>query len=823
VQEELNFEQLKKKYLELQLRVTQFSVVEQELINTQDKLDQELVLYKRLNEFNRSALSPLTDNDFSRLCVESIIDILEVEGALVLFYCNENSNKIRFEIEGEISSPKNKLFEVLRDYYFVQDSRNKEKVIHYTIPNEFPYLEIDFSECLYFSQTEKRAGGGIMIISWITEQNAPLYRKISQREKNVFAIFCQQVYSLYINRLKTDKITEQIEQISASQLELKKLSLIATKTKNGVIISNNKGEIEWVNEAFTKITGYPLEEVIGLKPKSFLQSESSDSEKIQLLSQKLANKEEVQVTLINKTKSNQLYYNQLEIVPIFDDDGKHLSFIALQRDITEEVSAKEEILRINSRFEMIAQNAEIGIWESNAKNGNVSWNEILYRQYGISHDEVSDLRVFWLTAIHKDDRKQVEDVIQQIRDENLNKKELTYRIIRKATNEVRYLRCLIMAERNELGELTRLVGSSVDQTEEVMYIQEIENSRKKIERINKNLEKMVHEKTQHNLDLAKTITDQEKLVTIGEIASGIAHDLNTPLGSIKVGAESIRSTLETLFKETLVECSLEQVEFACNRAMNNQFELFVGGLQKRKEMTVLSSALSKINHDDAQNIELLDYLVKCRFHSEEMNEIIKIIENKNRISFLRLIYQLQSLRSFLDTILSSSDRAGKVVQDMRNYIKDNRTDEKSIVQLRENIATVLNIFNYEINRKADIVFQVSDKYFIKGFDIHLFQLWSNLIKNAAESFESEHNGNYIKISAEESDTEVIVHIENNGPMIPEEIQTKIFQKFYTIKISKNGTGLGLSIVKKIIDEHNGKIILSSDENRTIFSIYFPKK
>jgi signal transduction histidine kinase len=180
------------------------------------------------------------------------------------------------------------------------------------------------------------------------------------------------------------------------------------------------------------------------------------------------------------------------------------------------------------------------------------------------------------------------------------------------------------------------------------------------------------------------------------------------------------------------------------------------------------------------------------------------------------------LRSFLDTILSSSDRASKVVQDMRNYIKDKRTDEKTNVKLRENIATVLNIFNFEISRKADIVFQVSDEYFIKGFDIHLFQLWANLIKNAAESFDSEHNGNYIKIEAEETKNEVIVHIENNGPMIPEEIQTKIFQKFYTTKSSKNGTGLGLSIVKKIVDEHNGKICLTSNENRTIFSISFPK-
>lgn len=817
----LTFDQLKEKYLELQLRVTQFSGVEQELINTQDKLDQELVLYKRLNEFNRSALSSLTESQFSRLAVESIIDILELEGALILFFCNENSGKTRLEVEGEIGLDQQKIKEKLINHFISEKSGNHDKTRHFHDTKEFPLINIDFSECLYSMHADDNSGGGIIIISWITVENSPLYKQISIREKNVFSIFCQQVFSLYINRLKTEKITQQIEQISASQLELKKLSLIATKTKNGVIISNNKGEIEWVNDAFTQITGYEMKEVVGLKPKTFLQPENPDVEKIEILQTKLANKEEVQVTLINKTKENNLYYNQLEIIPIFDDQGNHLNFIALQRDITDEVRAKEEILRINSRFELITQNAEIGIWESRSIDNLVTWNNILYSQYGIKQDEEKDLRQFWLSCIHPEDRDRVESVTNNIREGKTIKQEINYRIVQKKTNEIRHLRCLIMAERDQQGKLIRLVGSSVDQTEEVKYLRAIEEGKKKIERINKNLERMVQEKTQSNLDLAKTISDQEKLVTIGEIAAGIAHDLNTPLGSIKVGAESIRSTLEDLFKETLRDCSLDQIEFACNRAMNNKFELFVGGIQKRKEMTLLSETLHSIHSEDFQNMEILDSLVKCRFNPDNIDEIRDILASKNKASFLRLIYQLQSLRSFIDTILTSSDRASKVVQDMRNYIKDKRFDEKTNVQLMENIATVLNIFNFELNRKAEIIFQVPENLIIKGLDVHLFQLWANLIKNAAEAFEEYDSKNYIKIEAEEKDNFIVVHVENNGPMIPDEIKDKIFQKFYTTKGKKNGTGLGLSIIRKIVDEHNGKITLQSDKEKTVFSIYFP--
>jgi signal transduction histidine kinase len=214
--------------------------------------------------------------------------------------------------------------------------------------------------------------------------------------------------------------------------------------------------------------------------------------------------------------------------------------------------------------------------------------------------------------------------------------------------------------------------------------------------------------------------------------------------------------------------------------------------------------------------------VRCRFKPVKSAELDFVLSTENNIHFFQLIYEVQSIRSFIDTILASSERTAKVVQDMRSYIHDNPSDQKALVDLRSNIATVITIFNYEIKRKSDLIFQVDEGVSILGFDIHLFQLWSNLLKNAIESFDKEYNGNYIKIWSEQNDRQVMIHVENNGPMIPLEIQGKIFEKFYSTKKAKNGTGLGLSIVKKIVDEHNAKIQLFSDENRTSFTLIFPK-
>jgi len=822
VDKEKNYDLLLQKYHELELRVTKFSGVEQELIITRDKLDQELVLYKKLNEFNQQALQDLSDQNFAQLACESLIDLLELESGMVFFYCPNNNAKVILTSEGCYFSIEDKKKE-FRGYFDQNKYNSQGKIIHFEkeLIDVLP-LDVNVRDGLFFSQIDQESGGGVYIMSWVSDTHSPIYKEISAREKNVFSIFAQQVFSLFINRLKTDKIQNQIEQISQSQLELKKLSLIATKTKNGVIISNKWGEVEWVNDAFVTITGYSLEDIKGKKPKDFLQTENSDQEKISLLREKLGNKEQVEVILINKTKSNSLYYNQLEVIPIFDDAGNHINFIALQRDITNEVESKEEILRINSRYQLIADNAEIGIWEYNAVVNEVTWNDVLYIQYGIEKGEEKDLYAAWLDAIHPEDKENVGFISDRVNSGELFKAEMEYRIVQKKSGEIRYLKCLLLAERDEQGNLIRLIGSATDQTEEVQYLMQIEDGKKKIEKINRELEKMVQVKTQRNMELAKTISDQEKLVTIGEIASGIAHDLNTPIGSIKVGAESVRSTLENLFKQTLKVCTFEQLDFACNRAMNNTFELFVGGLQKRGEMKEFSVFLENTYAMNKPSIDLLEALVRCRFKPVKSAELDYVLSTENNIHFFQLIHEVQSIRSFIDTILASSERTAKVVQDMRSYIQDKPSDQKALVDLRSNIATVITIFNYEIKRKSDLIFQVDEGVSILGFDIHLFQLWSNLLKNAIESFDKEYNSNYIKIWSEQNDSQVRIHVENNGPMIPLEIQGKIFEKFYTTKKAKNGTGLGLSIVKKIVDEHNAKIQLFSDENRTTFTLIFPR-
>lgn len=133
---------------------------------------------------------------------------------------------------------------------------------------------------------------------------------------------------------------------------------------------------------------------------------------------------------------------------------------------------------------------------------------------------------------------------------------------------------------------------------------------------------------------------------------------------------------------------------------------------------------------------------------------------------------------------------------------------------------MLNVFNYDIKKSVELQFEVDKGLFIEGYDIKLFQLWSNIIKNALESLDQFRERGILKIDALAEGDYVTVSISNNGPAIPEEIRTRIFEKFFTTKARKNGSGLGLSIVRSVLDEHNASISLASNEHWTSFSIKF---
>ena len=138
-------------------------------------------------------------------------------------------------------------------------------------------------------------------------------------------------------------IESDISERKAAEEEMNTLSLVASKTDNAVIITNKDGKIEWVNEAFEKITEYKFEEVIGKKPGNFLQGEATTEEQVASIREGLASLKPFSSEIYNYSKSGRGYWLALSITPIFDQEGHLEKFIAIESDISERKELELEI------------------------------------------------------------------------------------------------------------------------------------------------------------------------------------------------------------------------------------------------------------------------------------------------------------------------------------------------------------------------------------------------------------------------------------------------------------------------------------------------
>ncbi|MBY0113069.1 MAG: PAS domain-containing protein [Phycisphaerales bacterium] len=125
--------------------------------------------------------------------------------------------------------------------------------------------------------------------------------------------------------------------------DLKHLALVAQKTTNAVVVTDAEGAVTWVNEGFTRLTGYELKEVLGRRPGSVLQCEQTDPAAVETMRQAIRAGRCCRVEIVNRKKSGELHTVQLEIQPIHNEAGQLTSFVALQTDVTEIVEQRESL------------------------------------------------------------------------------------------------------------------------------------------------------------------------------------------------------------------------------------------------------------------------------------------------------------------------------------------------------------------------------------------------------------------------------------------------------------------------------------------------
>lgn len=203
--------------------------------------------------------------------------------------------------------------------------RPLNELMHRQIWEEYPFLvdTLFYQKCLEVDKTRKP----VQFDQRFDDLKAVLRFTLSPFEDGILVSFVD--------------ITEQLK----AQEELRKLSLVASKTTNGVIITNSQHEIEWVNEAFCNVTGYALEEVVGKRPGDILISNDTDSRELTWVREQLALGMPMRKEMRSYHKNGEMVWADVTISPVANERGEIEKHVYIHTDITERKLEQEQLLK----------------------------------------------------------------------------------------------------------------------------------------------------------------------------------------------------------------------------------------------------------------------------------------------------------------------------------------------------------------------------------------------------------------------------------------------------------------------------------------------
>jgi signal transduction histidine kinase len=322
-----------------------------------------------------------------------------------------------------------------------------------------------------------------------------------------------------------------------------------------------------------------------------------------------------------------------------------------------------------------------------------------------------------------------------------------------------------------------------------------------------------------------TLRQSEKLATLGKLSAGIAHELNNPASAAVRGAEQLKNNISDLQKTQfkLGKLSLSDEQLVKVKALNEMF------YEKSKQ----PNELDPLTRSDLENEmedwlegkglnncwELASTIVNTGFTKEELNNLTRIFTNEQFPVVVSSVGNNFITDSLTEEIKQSAERITQIVQALKSYTYLDQAPVQS-VDIHEGLNSTLVMLRSRLKKGISVKREYSENLpRIQAYGSELNQVWTNILDNAVDAM--NENGR-ITIKTYKENQHLVVEIKDSGPGIPEDIQSKIFDPFYTTKPVGKGTGMGLNISHNIIvQKHKGEIKVKSKPGETCFQIKLP--
>ena len=321
------------------------------------------------------------------------------------------------------------------------------------------------------------------------------------------------------------------------------------------------------------------------------------------------------------------------------------------------------------------------------------------------------------------------------------------------------------------------------------------------------------------------LRQSEKLITLGKLSAGMAHELNNPSAAAQRGAAQLQITFSKLQQTYLRLC-----RFKLSEAQLSMLADLDQTAQARAKKPVYLDALTRSDAEraledwmDEQKVEnaweIAPTLVSLGYQQAELEQLLTGLSSEQFGAAIEWLNASATIYNLAEEISQGAGHISEIVKALKTYTYMDQAPVQT-VDIHESLDNTLIILRSKlasgVSVKRDFTADLPN---IEAYGSELNQVWTNIIDNAIDAM---HGQGEIVLRTSYAYPWVTVEIEDNGPGIPESVLPHVFDPFFTTKAVGKGTGLGLNISHSIIvQKHHGRLSVRSQPGKTCFEVRLP--
>ena len=619
-------------------------------------------------------------------------------------------------------------------------------------------------------------------------------------------------------------IIEDVTSEKEQEEKLLLLSSIAEKNFSAIVICDNKGKIEWINDRFEELTEYAREEVFGKKITKLLQGPKTNKETIEFIDNQMIKSAAFNTEIVNYKKSKTPFWSRAKGRAITNNEGEVLKYFIIQEDITFEKEHRQNLTESENRLYSLIKNLQSGILLEDANRKIRIVNKKFCEIFGIATNP--DL----MKGFDCGEAAESTKLLFKNPDEFLARVKTIFKNQKMVIAEEVELVDGRILERSYIPILTdgSHLWNYVDVTIKKRYEQSLEKEKTKYSNIIDNMNMGLIEVDNNDIiQLANqsfcSMSGYGKSELLGKNASTIfLNEKNKKIIKNKLVDRTIKSIADSYeidIKNKSKEVRHWMISGAPNFNLNGEVIGSIGihlDITEKKKLEIQKEEL--LLKLEKQNESLNDY---AHMVSHDLKSPLRSIHTL--ISWIKeekdMLFTEKGI-TYMDMIVGKVEKMDYLIDGVLAISKLGTTEYKyqevDLNEILNIIIAIIHIPSYvtiEITNKFPTIY--TDKYRIQ-------QLFQNLISNAVNY--SDKKEGKVAITYKDIDDFHLFSIKDNGIGIEQSYHEKIFDIFESYSDDTKSTGIGLSIVKKIIENYKGEIWLESELNKgSIFYFKIPKE